>query len=100
MTTAEQIIDLSNQMRELRQQRAELIEIRKTESEFKIGEKVKVYDEYGAKEVYLGEGYVSKIYVFHYDGSLGYSLFETKKDGTASKNFLPTQGKVRLEKID
>lgn len=100
MTTAEQIIDLSNKMRELRQKRAELIKIRQTESEFKVGEKVNIFDDYGSGEVNLGHGIVNSIRVKASNADFYYTFRQITKFGNESKLMIPTQGKVRLEKID
>lgn len=87
--------ELSNQERELVDQ------FLKSNAEFKVGDKVRVYYKWGSDtEQYRGDAFISGINDKYREGTVRYDFKKIKKDGTMSEQGAGIYSWTRLEKIN
>lgn len=103
MTNLELIKEKNNKISELKKEILKLKELRISECDFKIGEKVKVFKipyswSKNEEPVFIGDAFIKNIIVKD-NGDFNYILSKVKKDGTMSLNNLPDYYEYKIERL-
>lgn len=99
METRHKIQEITARIHQLKNERDELMKQSITENEFQIGDKVRIFENYGQGEVDLGPGIISRMKVGSQNGDIYYEFSQITVQGTASVLGIPVQGKVRIEAL-
>lgn len=92
------IKELGNNIKELEENMRSLKSERILECEFKVDEKVRVFDKSERYFDFLGEGFIKFILVDN-EGNFRYKIKKAKKDGTESKFYFSEYHTYRIEKL-